>query len=92
MGLANFFSRKSRESVTDHEKKFMGADAEWLMIHSRDVLEKNHYDYFIYGHRHVPGVHALNENSDYVNLGDWVTHFTYAVWDGSELQLKKFES
>jgi UDP-2,3-diacylglucosamine hydrolase len=91
IGLANFFSRKSRESVADHEKKFMGADAEWLMIYSRDVLKKNHYDYFIYGHRHVPGVHALNEKSDYVNLGDWVTHFTYAVWDGESLQLKKFE-
>lgn len=92
IGLANFLSRKSRESVADHEKKFMGADAEWLMIYSREVLEKEHFDYFIYGHRHVPGVYALNEKSDYVNLGDWVTHFTYAVWDGTALQLKKWDS
>jgi UDP-2,3-diacylglucosamine hydrolase len=91
IGLANFLSRKSRETVTEHEKKFLGDDKEWLMIYSREVLEKVHHDYFIYGHRHVPGIHPLNSKSQYVNLGDWITHFTYAVWDGKNLDLKKFE-
>jgi UDP-2,3-diacylglucosamine hydrolase len=91
IGLANFFSRKSREAVAEHEKKFLGDDKEWLMIHSREVLERKHHDYFVYGHRHVPGIHPLNEKSSYVNLGDWITHFTYAVWDGKNLELQKFE-
>ncbi len=91
MGLANFFSRKSREAVTEHEKKFLGADKEWLMIHSREVLLQQHYDYFVYGHRHVPGIHDLPGNSRYVNLGDWVLHFTYAVYDGQRLLLEKYE-
>ncbi len=92
MGLANFFSRKSRESIDNHEKEFWGDDKEWLMIHSREVLEKEHFDYFIYGHRHVPGIHPLLKGSKYVNLGDWITHFTYAVWDGKQMELKKFET
>lgn len=91
IGLANFFSRKSREAVTEYEQKFLGADKEWLMIHSREVLQQQHYDYFIYGHRHVPGIHHLPGNSRYVNLGDWVIHFTYAVFDGQQLLLQKFE-
>ena len=91
MGLANFFSRKSREAVADHEKEFWGPDKEWLMIHSREVLQQQHADYFVYGHRHVPGIHALPNNSWYVNLGDWIIHFTYAVFDGEQMQLHKYE-
>jgi len=92
IGLANFFSRKSRQAVADHEKHFWGEDKEWLMIHSREVLQKTYFDYFIYGHRHVPGIHPLPSNSQYVNLGDWVLHFTYAVFDGEKMELKKFEA
>ncbi len=92
IGLANFFSRKSREAVAEHEKKFLGEDKEWLMIYSREVLSRKHHDFFVYGHRHVPGIHALSPASSYVNLGDWITHFTYAVWDGKNLELKKFEA
>ncbi len=91
IGLANFFSRKSREAVGEHEKKFHGPDKEWLMVHSRSILQSGSFDYFVYGHRHVPGIHPLPHNSYYVNLGDWVTHFTYAVWDGENMLLKTFE-
>lgn len=91
IGLADFFSRKSRAAIAEHEKSFWGPDKEFLMIHSREVLQQEHYDYFIYGHRHVPGIHALPSGSQYVNLGDWVTHFTYAEWNGQEMLLKKFE-
>ncbi len=90
MGLANYFSRKSREAVGVSEQHFLGEDKEWLMIHSRDVLTKEHFDYFIYGHRHVPGLHALTAKSNYVNLGDWITHFTYAEFDGESLALKHY--
>lgn len=90
MGLANYFSRKSREAIDEHETHFWGADKEWLMIHSRQVLEKQVFNYFIYGHRHVPGVHPLPQQATYINLGDWITHFTYAEWDGVNMQLKKY--
>jgi UDP-2,3-diacylglucosamine hydrolase len=91
IGLANFFSRKSRESVEEHEQIFLGPDAEWLMIYSKEILQQNHYDYLIYGHRHVPIIHPLTERSTYVNLGDWVRHFTYAVWDGKSIKLEHFK-
>ena len=91
MGLANYFSRKSREAVGANEATFWGEDNEWLMIHSREVLNQQHYDYFVYGHRHVPGIHPLPGGSTYVNLGDWITHFTYARFNGAQLTLEKFE-
>ena len=91
IGLANYFSRKSRESVADNagEHHFLGEDKEWLIIYSKEVLQKTHYDYFIFGHRHVPIDLPIAGNSHYINLGDWIRHFTYAVFDGESMQLIK---
>ena len=74
------------------DKKFLGEDKEWLIIYCREVLAKKHYDFFIFGHRHFPMDYTLNNKSRYINLGDWIRDFTYAVFDGSEMQLKKWEN
>lgn len=48
--------------------------------------------FFIMGHRHAPIIHNLSdENCTYINLGDWITHFTYLVWDGSDMKLKQLD-
>lgn len=91
MGLANYFSRKSRQSTGKHEEQFMGDDKEWLVTYSRQILKQTHYDYFIFGHRHLPIDFNLNGNSRYINLGDWIRYYTYAVFDGNELYLKTDE-
>ena len=92
IGLANYFSRKSREKTGDSDVIFLGEDNEWLAIYSRDMLKTKHYDYFIFGHRHLPLDIQLNETSRYVNLGDWIRNFTYAEFDGNDVVLKKWES
>ena len=53
-------------------------------------LSKEHIDYFIFGHRHLPIVHQLKTKSKYINLGDWITHFTYGVFDGKTCTLRNF--
>ena len=90
IGLMKFFSRRSRIATGTSDDFYLGDDKEWLMIYSREVLQTEHYDYFIFGHRHMPLDKALSDNSRYINLGEWINHFTYAVYDGQELQLKKF--
>jgi UDP-2,3-diacylglucosamine hydrolase len=90
MGIANYFSRKSRQSTGSSDKIFLGEDKEWLIIHSKQVLQQQHFDYFLYGHRHLPYDLKLNEQSRYINLGDWIIYNSYAVFDGNELQLKYF--
>lgn len=87
MGLANYLSRRSRESTGKHEEVFLGEDKEWLIIYSKDILTKEHYDYFIFGHRHLPIDFRLNGNGRYINLGDWITYFTYAYFDGQNVVL-----
>jgi UDP-2,3-diacylglucosamine hydrolase len=91
MGIANYFSRKSRAAVGDTESHFWGEENEWLIIYSKEVLTKKHYDYFVFGHRHYPIQLPIGTSSTYINLGDWINHFTYALYDGEQMQLVKYE-
>ena len=90
MGLANYFSRRSRAKTATIEETFLGEDREWLILYCKKVLEKKHYDFFIFGHRHLPIDYRLNENSRYINLGEWMNFFTYAVFDGQCLELRSY--
>lgn len=90
IGLANFFSRKSRKKTGSSDEVFLGEEKEWLIIFSNEVLAKEHFDYFIFGHRHLPIDIQLNGNSHYINLGDWIKYFTYAEFDGQQTQLKNW--
>ncbi|WP_442589462.1 UDP-2,3-diacylglucosamine diphosphatase [Pedobacter sp. AW31-3R] len=91
LGIANGWSRKSRKVNTVSDEVFIGEEKEWLAIYSKEILSKQHYDYFIYGHRHLPMVIDLGNNSQYYNTGEWFTNNSYVVFDGEELSLKYFE-
>jgi UDP-2,3-diacylglucosamine hydrolase len=90
IGLANYFSRKSREKTGTSDEHFLGEDKEWLIVYCKEILQQEHYDYFIFGHRHYPIDFKLNETSRYINLGDWIRNFTYATFDGDQVELKKW--
>ena len=91
IGLANFFSRKSRKKTGSSDEVYLGEENEWLIIFSKQVLAKEHFDYFIFGHRHLPMDIKLTDESRYINLGDWINYFTYAEFDGQDTQLKKLD-
>ncbi|WP_432708781.1 UDP-2,3-diacylglucosamine diphosphatase [Pedobacter sp.] len=91
LGIGSAWSAKSRRDGLE-EQVFMGEENEWLAIYSKELLAKEHFDYFIYGHRHLPLDLQLNENSRYVNLGEWMKYNSYAVFDGNELSLNYFEA
>lgn len=91
INLANYFSRKSRAKTGSSDEIFLGEDNEWLVIYAKTILQKEHFDYFIFGHRHLPLTIKLNEHSTYINLGDWIRSFTYAEFDGETVSLKKWE-
>lgn len=91
VGLANYFSRSSRAVTGESDAKFLGEDKEWLITYCREVLQTAFYDYFIFGHRHLPIDFALNDRSRYINLGDWIKYDSYAVFDGGELALEYYK-
>ncbi|WP_034260013.1 UDP-2,3-diacylglucosamine diphosphatase [Altibacter lentus] len=90
MRLAQYLSVKNKLISGDEDKKFLGEDEEWLAQYAKRKLEAKHYDYFIFGHRHLPMEIRLSEKATYINLGDWISHYTYGEFDGNSLQLKEF--
>ena len=87
-GMANYWSGKSR--MSNEEAGFMGEDKEWQVIYAKEILSKEHIDYFIFGHRHIKLELPLGKSVFY-NLGDWITFNTYVEFDGQQCHLKQFE-
>ena len=85
--LADFWSKKSRMHTGGDDAQFLGEENEWLAIYSKEVLDNEHFDYFVFGHRHLPLDLTVGENSRYVNLGDWISYYSYAEFDGELLHL-----
>ena len=92
IGLANYFSGKSR-NAQDLIQTFLGVDQEWLIQYCEQKIQENPYDYLVFGHRHLPIDYVLkNQHSRYVNLGDWLSFQSYAVFNGESLSLQFFEN
>jgi UDP-2,3-diacylglucosamine hydrolase len=91
ISLANFFSKRSRIITGTTDEQFLGEDNEWLVLYAKDKLKEDHFDYFIFGHRHLPIDFQLNEVSRYINLGDWIKYNSYAEFDGTTVQLKYYQ-
>ncbi len=91
VGLANYLSRRSRAQTGSTEETFLGEDKEWLIIYCKEVLQQKKFDFFVFGHRHLPIDFRLNEESRYINLGDWIRYFSYASFDGQNMELNYYK-
>ena len=89
ISLGKFLSQKNK-IISGDEKVFESEDKEMLFSYCKDVLKTKYYHFFIFGHRHVPLELDLGNNSKYFNTGDWITHFSYLVYDGNSFNLNYF--
>jgi len=88
--LGQYFSVKNKLLSGSEDVRFLGEENEWLVQYAKRKLLGKHYDYFVFGHRHLPLEIALAPDSTYVNLGDWITYFSYGVFDGQQMRLEYF--
>ena len=88
--LAQYLSVKNKLISGEEDVKFLGEENEWLVHYCNRKLTKKQYDFFVFGHRHLPMEIELTKNSKYINTGDWISHFTYAIFDGEEMVLKSY--
>ena len=73
--------------------QFLGPEDEWLLVYTNAQLEHKPADFYIFGHRHLPIDCVLkNGKSRYINLGEWLHHNSYAVFDGENLEIQFFEN
>lgn len=90
MGIANGWSNHSR-AASNAEEVFESVEKEWLAVFAKAELQHAHYDYFIFGHRHLPLEIKLTPQSTYINIGEWLNFNSYGVFDGEKLRLAYFE-
>ena len=91
VGLAQYLSVKNKLISGDEDLVYLGEENEWLIQYSKEMLKTKHFNYFVFGHRHLPMTLEIGENSEYVNLGDWISYFTYGVFDGETMKVIPFE-
>lgn len=90
--IANKWSSNSRiTNIEKNENEFKGEE-EWLWAYCKQVNQSKHFDYYIFGHRHLPLDLPVGKDSRYYNLGEWVSQFTFGIFDGKTFEIKKYES
>lgn len=81
--IAQNWSRKSRENGETPD--YLGSENEYLeqfcISHKKDNPK---VDYYVFGHRHLPLEIDITNDCKYINTGDWINHFSYAVFDEKE--------
>jgi len=83
------WAKHSRRKEWEHPLPYLGEDREHLVLYAKSCLQTHpEIDYFVFGHRHIVLDLMLNVQTRMMILGDWLQHFTYAVFDGEELVLK----
>lgn len=89
--IAKEWSKRSRiANVNKGEERFLGEEHEWLFQYCLEVEKEQHFDFYIFGHRHLTLDLRVNERSRYINLGEWVSQQTFATYDGNEMEVKRF--
>jgi len=83
------WSLKSRNSK-DSSAFEINEGNELLINYAREVEKSDHYDYYIFGHRHVPNDMTIESGSKVIYLGDWIVHNTYGIFDGRTFTLRSF--
>lgn len=80
--LANMLKENKKENLSRIEDEMLYKYASGLLKHGIKA------DYFVFGHRHRPVDIELEPGCHMVILGDWLTNFTFAEFDGKDLNLK----
>ena len=79
------------------QKKYKSSDTglpvqDHIFQFCKELIEPAaHHDYYVFGHLHFPYSRPLNDASAYFNIGDWITHFSYGIFDGVKFQLAQVE-
>ncbi len=90
VGFAHRWSNHSR--TTGGVIDYLGEDQEFLIKYAKQkIKEVPDINFFIFGHRHILLDLMITKTSRVVFLGDWISYFSYAVFDGENLELRLFE-
>lgn len=86
------WARHSRLKRTDGlEPPYKGENEEEQVLFAKEYV-RTHPDinFFIFGHRHIMLDLMLRRTTRILILGDWISNFSYAVFDGQHMFMERF--
>ena len=89
--VEKYLKKKNKLREGGEDIVYKGDENEWLVQYARKKINEIDYDYFIFGHRHMPLKVNIENRATYYNLGDWISYYYYAEFDGKELELKYYK-
>jgi UDP-2,3-diacylglucosamine hydrolase len=89
--LAQHLSTNNKLISGTDDQRFLGAEEEWLAQYCRRKEEQKHRDFYVFGHRHLTMEIPIAKNAVYMNIGDWITHFSYATFHQGKLTLNTWK-
>ena len=102
LGIISGGDRALRESVENAEDSYRNSihDLNKISLNNNDILIQfcknqqkiNPVDYYILGHNHNPEKIKLDSKCTYINTGDWLSHFSYAILFDGKIELKKYNN
>jgi UDP-2,3-diacylglucosamine hydrolase len=87
--LANRWSHARRKK--EPLPKFTSRNNELLIKHAENLLQNESYDYFIFGHRHIPMQLDLSAGAKLINTGEWLNQQTFACLNIDGMQLLRYK-
>ena len=70
---------------------YMGPEKEYLVRYTRQYMQNHpNIDYYIYGHRHIELDLQLTKKARVMILGDWISQFSYAIYDGEHMFMEEY--
>ena len=89
--LGYAWSRRNRiKRINGKTEGYMSEEKEYLVRFAKNYPRRDNIDCYIFGHRHIMLDLMIPDNKRIIILGDWITHFSFAVFDGEQLYLKQF--
>lgn len=89
--LAHYWSKKSRLSYKNGDIRVKNIESEEQYLFAKSVEAEEHFDYYVFGHRHIIVNEQLAQNSRLIILGDWIRKFSYGTFDGTEFKIETIE-
>lgn len=90
IAFGNKWSSGSRKSHSEYDMIDKG-ESEPHFQYCLEKIKNQNIDYFIFGHRHLNKEFNIGENKKLIILSDWINDSGFSVWDGTNLEIKKFE-
>ncbi len=84
--LGIFLSNRKKIGTKDYSI----SNNERIYNYCKQIESNSHHDYYIFGHSHQSIERKINNNSKYINVGDWIKNSNYLVIKNEQIKLKRF--